>query len=52
MKVLKALLTDQSGASLVEYALVVALVAIMAITAAKFLAAPVSRTIGNAAAGI
>lgn len=48
----RRLLSDESGASLVEYALVLVLVAIVAIAAMKVFGADASNTLGAAANSI
>jgi pilus assembly protein Flp/PilA len=49
MKVVGAMLRDDAGQGLVEYALIIALVAITAIVALKFLGAKASNTLNNVA---
>ena len=46
---LRRLLSDERGQGLVEYALIVALVSIVAIAALKFLGGKASNTLNNAA---
>ena len=46
---LHALVTDDSAQGLVEYALIVALVSIVAIAALRFLGSKASNTLSNAA---
>ncbi len=46
---LRRLLRDERGQGLVEYALIVALVSIVAIAALKFLGSKASNTLNNAA---
>jgi pilus assembly protein Flp/PilA len=46
---LRRLLSDDRGQGLVEYALIVALVSIVAIAALKFLGGKASNTLNNAA---
>ena len=43
------MLNDEQGQGLVEYALIIALVSILAIAALKFLGAKASNTLNNAA---
>jgi pilus assembly protein Flp/PilA len=49
---LRRLLSDDRGQGLVEYALIVALVSIVAIAALKFLGGKASNTLNNAANAI
>jgi len=49
MKALVAMLDDESGQGLVEYALIIALISIVAITALRFLGNKASNTLSNAA---
>jgi pilus assembly protein Flp/PilA len=44
-----SMLNDDQGQGLVEYALIIALVSILAIAALKFLGAKASNTLNNAA---
>ncbi len=46
---LRRLLSDERGQGLVEYALIIALVSIVAIAALKFLGGKASNTLNNAA---
>jgi pilus assembly protein Flp/PilA len=46
---LTGLLRDESGQGLVEYALIIALVSLVAISALKFLGGKASNTLNNAA---
>jgi pilus assembly protein Flp/PilA len=46
---IKSLLADESGQGLVEYALIIALVSIVAILALQTLGKKASNTLGNAA---
>jgi pilus assembly protein Flp/PilA len=46
---LRRLLSDERGQGLVEYALIIALVSIVAIAALKFLGGKASSTLNNAA---
>jgi Flp pilus assembly pilin Flp len=52
IKNLIAVLSDEEGASLVEYALIVALVAVVAMVALKSLGTSASTTLSSAAASI
>ena len=52
MKILNALLKDESGQGLVEYALIVTLVAIIAIASLQLLGHKVSNVLSNAAAAL
>ena len=52
IRTLKAMLNDEAGASLVEYALIVALVAVVAIGAVTLLGKNVSSALNNAAMSI
>ena len=49
MKTFVSMLKDDRGQGLVEYALIIALVSIIAIAALKFLGAKASNTLNNAA---
>ncbi len=49
MKNFVSMLQDDRGQGLVEYALIIALVSIVAIAALKFLGAKASNTLNNAA---
>ncbi len=49
MRILVSMLKDDRGQGLVEYALIIALVSIIAIAALKFLGAKASNTLNNAA---
>jgi pilus assembly protein Flp/PilA len=49
---MKRFLTDDSGQGLVEYALIVALVAIVAIAALQILGQKASNTLSNAATSL
>ena len=49
MKSFVSMLKDDRGQGLVEYALIIALVSIVAIVALKFLGAKASNTLNNAA---
>ncbi len=49
MKNFVSMLKDDRGQGLVEYALIIALVSIIAIAALKFLGAKASNTLNNAA---
>ena len=49
MKNFVSMLNDEQGQGLVEYALIIALVSILAIAALKFLGAKASNTLNNAA---
>ena len=49
MKTFVSMLKDDQGQGLVEYALIIALVSIIAIAALKFLGAKASNTLNNAA---
>ena len=49
MKNFVSMLNDDQGQGLVEYALIIALVSILAIAALKFLGAKASNTLNNAA---
>lgn len=49
MKTLKHVFIDDAGQGLVEYALIIALVSIVAIAALNFLGAKASNTLNNSA---
>ncbi len=49
MKNFVSMLNDEQGQGLVEYALIIALVSILAIAALKFLGGKASNTLNNAA---
>jgi len=49
VKIFVSMLEDDRGQGLVEYALIIALVSIVAIAALKFLGAKASNTLNNAA---
>ena len=49
MKTFKAMLSDEAGQGLVEYALIIALVSIVAIAALSFLGKKAQNTLNNAA---
>lgn len=51
-KQLTALLKDDAGASLVEYSLLVALIAVVAIAAVKLIGTNASNTLNNAATNL
>jgi len=52
MDQVRALLKDDSGQGLVEYALIIALVSIVAIVVLRTLGNSVSRTLNNAASSL
>lgn len=52
IRAFKAMLRNEDGASLVEYALIVALIAVVAIVVVKTLGGTVSNTLNSAATSI
>jgi len=52
LKNLNAMLKDDAGQGLVEYALIIALVSIVAITALKFLGSKANNTLNSAASNL
>jgi pilus assembly protein Flp/PilA len=52
IRTFKAMLTNDDGATLVEYALIVALIAVVALFAVKFLGTTASSTLSSAANSI
>ena len=52
LRTLKAMLADEAGASMVEYALIVALIAVVAIGAVTLLGKGVSGALNSAASSI
>lgn len=52
IQTLKAMLADEEGATLVEYALIIALIAVVALLAIKSLGSNASSTLSTAASSI